>query len=412
MYMSKLTEKANEYLDKLCLEISERSVGSSGNRQATAWASEVLSSFGYQTLCPQFDCIHWTHGEASLAYEGQRFHLNPSPYSLGCGVTAPLLVVSTVEELAGLVCDGKALLLHGDIAREQLMPKNFDFYNPPEHQRIIHLLESRQPAAIISATGRNPELAGGMYPFPLIEDGDFNIPSLYTTEEEGLRLAALAGQTVEVHSEAACIPAKGCIVIARSRGMEVSKIVFCAHIDSKLGTPGALDNASGVTVLLLLAELLKEYQGDPMIEIVMLNGEDYFSAAGQKLYLSENAGKFDQVMLAVNIDAAGYHQGNSAFSYYGLPIALESRARRAFSAFPDIIEGEAWYQSDHSIFIQQGVPAIAFTSSQYQEISTWITHTERDTNEMVTAEKLVSIALALRDLLLLIHAGLGAVDTR
>jgi aminopeptidase YwaD len=409
--MSKLTEKAKKYLDKLCLEISERSVGSSGNREAAAWASEVLSSFGFQTRCTEFDCMHWTHGEASLAYEGGHFQLNASPYSLGCEVTAPLLVVSTVKELERLVSDGNVLLLYGDIAREQLMPKNFDFYNPPEHQHIIHLLESRQPAAIISATGRNPELAGGMYPFPLIEDGDFDIPSLYTTEEEGLRLAALAGKIVEVHSEAARIPAKGCNVIARSRGKGARKIVFCAHIDSKLGTPGALDNASGVTVLLLLAELIIGYQGDPMVEIVLLNGEDYYSAVGQKLYLAENDDKLDQMALVVNIDAAGYHQGNSAFSLYGLPTALEAGARRVFSAFPDIIEGEAWYQSDHSIFIQQGVPAIAFTSSQYQEISTWITHTERDTTEMVDGEKLVSIALALRDLLLSIHAGLEAVDT-
>ena len=34
--------------------------------------------------------------------------------------------------------------------------------------------------------------------------------------------------------------------------------VLCAHIDSKLNTPGALDNAAGVVTLLLLAELLAD----------------------------------------------------------------------------------------------------------------------------------------------------------
>ncbi|MEZ4997668.1 MAG: hypothetical protein R2758_09480 [Bacteroidales bacterium] len=32
---------------------------------------------------------------------------------------------------------------------------------------------------MIGATGRSSALAGGVYPFPLIEDGDFDIPSVY-----------------------------------------------------------------------------------------------------------------------------------------------------------------------------------------------------------------------------------------
>ena len=43
------------------------------------------------------------------------------------------------------------------ISAEQLMPKNFVFYNPEHHQKTIALLESRKPAGIITATKRNPE---------------------------------------------------------------------------------------------------------------------------------------------------------------------------------------------------------------------------------------------------------------
>ena len=50
--------------------------------------------------------------------------------------------------------------------------------------------------AIIAATGRDPGLAGGVYPFPLIEDGDFDIPSVYMKDVEGDRLADYAGQEV------------------------------------------------------------------------------------------------------------------------------------------------------------------------------------------------------------------------
>ena len=95
---------------------------------------------------------------------------------------------------------GKILLLRGEIAKEQIMPKNFVFYNPEEHQRIYRLLEEKQPAAIISATTRNPELAGAVYPFPMFEDGDFDIPSAYMTDVEGEKLASFAGRQVSLEN--------------------------------------------------------------------------------------------------------------------------------------------------------------------------------------------------------------------
>lgn len=36
-------------------------------------------------------------------------------------------------------------------------------------------------------------MMGALYPFPLFEDGDFDIPSVYMTDVEGERLAAYAG---------------------------------------------------------------------------------------------------------------------------------------------------------------------------------------------------------------------------
>jgi aminopeptidase YwaD len=51
-----------------------------------------------------------------------------SPYSLGSTVEEQLVSASRVEELAQLEISGKILFLYGEIAKEQLMPKNFVFY--------------------------------------------------------------------------------------------------------------------------------------------------------------------------------------------------------------------------------------------------------------------------------------------
>jgi len=98
--------------------------------------------------------------------DAARFQAFVSPYSLGCHVRAPLQVASTLDELEKATVDGGVLLLRGELTKGQLMPKNFPFYNPDEHKRIIGLLESKRPAAIVAATARDLEMVGSQYPFP------------------------------------------------------------------------------------------------------------------------------------------------------------------------------------------------------------------------------------------------------
>lgn len=397
-----LSQKAALYLQKLCLGLPDRRVGSAGNRAATRFFAKTIDSFGFQAEGQLFSCLHWIRGHSQLSAAGQPFEAFISPYSLGCRVTAPLVLASTVEDLAAIEATGQILLLQGDLAREQLMPKNFTFYNPEHHQRIVSLLEAKAPAAIVAATTRNPELAGGMYPFPLIEDGDFDIPSVYMTAEEGQRLAQQAGQRVFLAIDAIRVPSWGENIIGRQAVSSVGgqRLVVCAHIDAKEGTPGALDNAAGVIVLLLLAELARDYDGRLGLELVALNGEDHYSAQGQKEYLRRYRKTFSAIRLAANIDGAGYIEGKTDFSLYNPPDEVAAQVRRAFPAEEGFLEGQPWYQSDHSIFIQNGVPAMAITSAQFMELSTHITHTPQDRPELVDPDRLAHIALALHRLLL------------
>ncbi|MDP8246505.1 MAG: M28 family peptidase [Candidatus Tritonobacter lacicola] len=395
-----LSEKAGTYLRRLCEKIPGRCVGSKGNRAGTDFFAGIVASFGFETESPEFDCIEWTQGGARLTIDGETFEVFVSPYTLACHISAPLVIASIVEELEASEISNKILLLRGDIAKEQLMPKNFTFYNPDHHKRIVHLLESKKPQAIIAATSRNPELAGAVYPFPLIEDGDFDIPSVYMTEEEGKRLAEHSGRKILLDIKAKRIPSKGCNVIARKGADPNRRVVLFAHIDAKDGTPGATDNATGIVVLLLLAELLANYSGSLGIEIVALNGEDYYSAPGEMQYLGNNAGKFSEIILGINIDGVGYHQGKTAYSLYDCPPDIAGAVREMFSLHKGIVEGEPWYQGDHGLFLMNKRPALAITSERLTEILTEIVHTPKDNPEIVDSTKVAEVAVALRDLLL------------
>jgi aminopeptidase YwaD len=242
-------------------------------------------------------------------------------------------------------------------------------------------------------------MVGSQYPFPLFEDGDFDIPSVFMTEEEGYRLAGFAGKDASLESRAQRIPAKGNNVIAFKGSSPERRIVVFAHIDARIGSPGAGDNASGVIVLLLLAEMLADYSGALGIEIVALNGEDYFSNPGEQQYLALNAGRFDEIVLGINLDDVGYYRGNVAYSLYDCPTDIADSIRSVFSGYKDLAEGEAWYQGDHGLFLMNQRPALAITSELLAELMAEITHTPKDRPEFVDAAKLVKVALALRDVL-------------
>ena len=391
-----LTEKARVYLEEFCIRIDSRRVGGKGNLEATTFFEDVCASYGFETESLEFECIDWKAGPALLKAGEDTFQAHPGPYSLGWSGSAPLVSAGTLEELEQVKALDKLLFLHGEVTREQLMPKNFTFFNPDHHRQIYRLLESKNPLAIIAATSRSPELAGGMYPFPLIEDGDFDIPSVYMTEEEGQRLRLHTGSPVHLYFAAERIPSMGSNVYARKGANPNQRLVVCAHIDAKPGTPGALDNATGIAAILVLAELLKDYAGEFTLELIAINGEDYYGANGEIQVVEINQGKFDEIILAVNLDGAGYIKGATHYSLYDTPEFINAAAREIFADFEGIQKGDQWYQSDHSIFIQNGCPAMAITSENLLELSTYITHTNKDRPELVDYGKLAEIGLALQ----------------
>ena len=146
-----LTQRAAEHLQQLCVTIPTRLVGTAGNQAATDYVVDQLETYGFAVTRQYFDCMNWTHGISRLdRADGASFPVQVSPYSLGCDLSGPLRFASTLDELSALNARNGLLLLSGELTREQLMPKNFPFYNPKHHQQLIALLEAKQPAAILA----------------------------------------------------------------------------------------------------------------------------------------------------------------------------------------------------------------------------------------------------------------------
>ena len=392
--------KAAFYLQTLCEVKPNRRTESAGNSEATEFFATIVGGFGYDMDTRPFDCLDYIAGPSTLNSGESDFQVYTSPYSRGCSITGELVAVSSLEDLESSQCQGKILLMYGTIGDEQLMPKNFVFYNPEHHQQLIALIEKKGPAAIITATKRNPEMVGALYPFPLIVDGDFNIPIAYCTDLEGGRILERSDSPFECVIQSQRLNSSASNIIARKNLGAPSKIVVTAHIDSYEDSPGASDNASGTVVLMLLAEMFKTSQGEQGLEIAAFNGEDHYSAGGQMDYLERYGNEFSKIQVVINVDDVGYIRGRSAYSTYDLPFGLSKKVHETFDGFEDLVEGEPWFNGDHMIFVQNGVPAIAFTAELMPELMASITHTMADTPENIDPRKLVEVARVLERLIL------------
>jgi len=396
-----LIEKIKLHLQVLCSTIGERRVGSEENRRATAYVKRILEASNWAIEETELSVIDWKTEGAMLTCGDHSFDVFSSHYSLGCDVCGELIAINSISQLEQNNIEDKIVLLYGEIANQQIAPKKFPFWNPEEHQHLIALLEQGKPKALVCATERNSATVGGVYPFPLFEDGDFDIPSVYMKDTEGKRLLACGGQTIELISKAKRIPDSAFNIIGRHNGQTKDRIVITAHIDTKIGTPGAIDNATGVATVMVLAELLKDYSGKYSIELVIFNGEDYYGAPGQVNYIEQNSDKFNDVILNINIDGAGYKEGLSAFSPFNLPKPILNTFHDVICSASEIVEGLPWYQGDHSLFLQKGCPAIAVTSQwlienmECQEL----THTPKDNISVVNYERVAECAMGIMELI-------------
>lgn len=393
-------EKARAYLHRLCEVKPNRRTGSLGNIEAVSYFADRMKQLGYEAQKLSFPVMDYRMEHVQLSLDQTVFEVYASPYSLGCNIKADLVVATSFRELEEIACRGKLLLLAGDICAEQLSPKEFVFYNPESHKHIYALLEEKQPLAIITATSKNPEAVGALDPFPLFCDGDFDIPSVYCREEVGRELTRLVGETLNLSLLAERIPSTASNVRVIVKGESEEKIVVAAHIDAYEDSPGALDNASGSVVLLLLAEMLRGKDLPLDVELLAINGEDHYSAAGEMDYLKRYGNEIRHVRYVINIDAVGYNKSRMAYSFYECDEERKEMLRAILGRYPNLVEGSQWYSGDHMVFVQKGNQAVAITSEYMEELMTSVIHTKKDTMDLVDVSKLVELAEALHDIIM------------
>lgn len=390
-----LADRIRSHLTALTRHAAGRPVGSAANREAEDTIAAALQAAGFEVERQGFDCIEWRLDGTELWLGDGPLPATANPFSSPCDVTAPMVAASSLEELERASLEGKVAMLHGALASMPLFPKNYPLFAVEEHQRIIELVEKGRPHAVIMASPSKAQ------PAPLIEDGDFTLPSITVPAHVGQVLLD-AGGPVTLRINSTSKPGRGANVIGRRPYPAREKLVLCAHFDTKPGTPGALDNASGVAAILAVAERLSSANPAINLEVVAFNGEDHYAAPGEVAYINGCGNEFGRIALLINVDGVGWKEHPATVAFFNCDTAWSNRVRKFMRSSSHLQETEPWPESDHSIFAMRGVACLALTSAGIHELVDGVIHTPGDTLDLVDASRIATVVEFLTDLVVAI----------
>ena len=360
-----------------------RAVGTEGNKVIIELQKRMFEKNGYTITSLPFSCKVWNNGDSRMEWNEKKQSIMASPYSKGFCGEGNVRIVENLEELQETDCEDTILFLTEELAKEPLQPKDYPFYYPDEHKIIIDLLERKKPLAIIAVTGKQPMC--GLSPYPLFEDGNFQIPSAYMSISDFQKIKEeITNKRIRVEIVSECVETTSEQIYATKQvENSLGKIIIGAHMDTKNDTQGALDNASGIAVLLKTAEKLRLENYN--VDIVPFNTEEYYGGNGELLYLSELQKKDENIIVFINIDSVGHVGSKVEVSLYNIPDTLKNHINETIEERSAVQLGEAWYAGDHAVFASQGVPCLAIASSDMWEGGLDHTHTTEDTIQMVDA---------------------------
>ena len=148
--------------------------------------------------------------------------------------------------------------------------------------------------------------------------------------------------------------------------------IVCAHVDSISNdpynyAPGADDNASGVTAVMIAADILSQYDFEYTIRFVTFTGEEQ-GLRGSHCYAQDAYNEGDDILGVLNLDMIAYdsddqpiielHAGTGAGSIAIANLFSDVVDTYGIDLVPEIITAGATTRSDHASFWDYGYDAI------------------------------------------------------
>ena len=184
------------------------------------------------------------------------------------------------------------------------------------------------------------------------------------------------------------------VVTGELPGNGDGEILVGAHHDSVYISPGAVDNAVGVSQLLEVAAQMSDLELESTVTFATWGGEE-LGLLGSQAYIKNNPDKMDNLDLYINLDSTNLNPEEGLGT-----LGIESSNQNLLDSISDIqstvMDNKKWDDydatvqlnelqgnSDHRSFNQHGITTIGFYGWQYDEY-----HRQTDVPSVVNQEGL------------------------
>ena len=378
-FISSCVTEQNAYsvLSSLCKEAGPRPSGSDAEGRATEMVMDLFSQYGLQTQISEFTYPGWERGDTEAIYCGEGKNRRVPCYPLGwCPQGTTRAPVGDAG--FGSEADFRERDLKGKIAlvRSGAAPNT-----PNIHRSAKYELAEKAGAAGFAFFAEHP---GGLVLMgsARLEPRMGTIPGIGLCYEDAVAILA-AGHSAEMEIISNCRPIE---TVSRNGigikpGTLPQEIVVCGHIDSWFN-PGAVDNGSGIAMLVELARLLEPYDLRRSVRFITFGSEE-LGLLGSKSYIETNP-DVSGITAVMNLDCTAVRDGHLTITTNENP-----RLHRFFEELGTQLHlglelhGERTRHSDHDSFREKGVACAAFLS---HSPSYGFGHTAYDTLDKLNPE--------------------------
>lgn len=418
---------AYDKLAELTDRIGARLSGSPELDRAIAWAVEAMRADGHTVRTEKVMVPHWVRGAEDaaivepIARPLRLLGLGGSVSTPKGGITAPVVVVRSFEELDRRAAEVKGAIVLYDVAMPPWSDERGSGYGDVVKYRGQGASRAARHGAVAalvrSVTAhslRTPHTGALSY-----DPAQPKIPAAAVTVEDAQLLARLAakGQVrVRLRLDSRQLPdAPSANVIGELRGSEKPDeiVVIGAHLDSWDVGQGAHDDGAGCVMMMQALTVLRQLGLTPKrtIRVVLFTNEEN-GLRGGKAYAREHADELPRTVFALEADFGGF--APRVLGVAARPDAAERTVARveelaALLAPLGVRRVEAGYSgADVMPMVPAGVPTLGLHSDGRTYFD--IHHTEADTLDKVDPDDLAANVAAVAVLAYVVADLPGRID--
>jgi aminopeptidase YwaD len=218
-------------------------------------------------------------------------------------------------------------------------------------------------------------------------------PSFVVRQTDGRELAQRGVTRMRMTMSGAVADSAASNVIAEVVGREAGLVIVVGgHFDTAPGTPGAIDNASGVAATLELARIWALRGARRTIRFVAW-GAEKAGMCGSRHYVSAlSERELSEHGLCISMDGFGARGGEPVCYPTGDDVLIAAASRACGADDVRVSLRSGFYGSDSEMFVQAGVPALSF-GQEGPGVS--LLHTAADTIDAMDMDQLGRVGRAV-----------------